>query len=363
MNKQIGIFLAVFICCLTSACACCNNDSAITSISYSTAFTTDTNIDILPQTSTSYDAFDSDNITNSYKPKSSNTDNKDITNENTDFSFQFPSNQELLDFVDREFTGVSNEEYVAFLASVHSISICYSNSMSESDIEFLGHFKELEITLSECGDISFLGDLDNLEALIINNGETLPSDVPPAASYFESYDFLGTMDNLCRLNVNGAVDFPLSSICDNSSINAIHFYACSFDKNTAINESITELSIHSCDFNLDNIHCFPNLTKLEISGIAVDLSPIGSLKHLTDLYLYSTGLNGVEYIGNCTELRNLEIYSRHGSYPDILTDVSFVFNLNELNELALYSGMITDEQRSSICLYLPKCIIKEYDVP
>lgn len=247
---------------------------------------------------------------------------------------------------------------------IQRVSLTGPKSLSESYIESLRQLKEISVLLTEDCDISFLGTLNNLEQLTIDNGESLAGDFPQRSSYASSYDFLQTMNGLSTLSVSNVKDFPIELCCVNPSIKKMWFYACSFDTSSKMSNSVKELKLLSCDFDMNNIiSSFPELSSLEIRGGTDDLSMIGDLTELTEHILEMPDINGIEAISECGKLRSLVILARQGDKAAELSDVDFISSLKKLNSLTVYAGTLSDNQKQFINANLPECIVVEYDTP
>ncbi len=270
----------------------------------------------------------------------------------------------LDDYPNQQHNDTIEEIHNKLSGDIQYISLNNPKDLSESYIESLQQLKEISILLTEDCDIPFLGTLNNLEQLTIDNGESLAGDFPQRSSYASSYDFLQTMNGLSTLSVSNVKDFPIELCCMNPSIQKMWFYACSFDTSLEMSNSVKELKLFSCDFDMNNIlSSFPELSSLEIRGGTNDLSMIGNLTELTELILEMPDINGIESISECGELCSLVILARQGNKATELSDVGFISSLKKLNNLTLYAGTLSDKQKQFINANLPECVIIEYDTP
>jgi internalin A len=178
-----------------------------------------------------------------------------------------------------------------------------------SDVSFLGNLTNLQIldlNNSQINDVSFLGNLTNLQTLYLRSNKI--SDV----LFWEDLMNLQTLD------------------ISNNQI---------YDMSFLIN--LTNLQTLDLSYNqIKDVSFLGNLTNLQTldlrSNQIKDVSFLGNLDNLQTLYLRYNKISDISFLGNLTNLQTLEL-----SYSQI-SDVSFLGNLTTLQTLDLSYNQISD---------------------
>lgn len=107
-------------------------------------------------------------------------------------------------------------------------------------------------------------------------------------------------------------------------------------------ENVKELSMSYSDYNYEKLQEFKNLETLDlyISTDTENLSEISKLKKLDSLRVYTIASEAwdISWISNCTQIKSLEVSDSQG----MVTDFNFLYSMNQLNEVNIYSEKLKD---------------------